>query len=109
MTYPGRLRDRYTVLGAQTMTPKKPLFKFSFFSYISNKNTLKERSAISNASNYFEMASRTKIQTREKQGEKKMSKRKVKLCTSVFIHVRYKSRKYSFLFFFISYKPAPIQ
>ena len=42
VTYSGRLGDQYTILGAQ-----KTLFKFSLFSCISTKNTLKWRSMIS--------------------------------------------------------------
>ena len=36
--YPGRLGGSFTGLGAQTLAPKKTLFKFCFFSYISTKN-----------------------------------------------------------------------
>ena len=56
MTYPDRLGDLYTGLGVQTLAPKINFLKFSFFQFISSKNTLKERSMIPNASNYFEMA-----------------------------------------------------
>ena len=37
MAYAGRLGDWYTGLGAQTLAPKKAIFKFSFFLYFNKK------------------------------------------------------------------------
>ena len=39
--YSANLGHRYTGLGTQTLAPRKQFAKFSFFSCISTKNTLK--------------------------------------------------------------------
>ena len=41
VAYPDGLGDWYTGLGAQTLVPKKILFRFYFFSCISTENMLK--------------------------------------------------------------------
>ena len=93
--YPGRLGDRYTGLGAQTLAPQKTLFKSSFFSCTSTKI------ALNSSDQWFEISKLLKRQKnadrREKQWNKKTSKRKKKLATKVFsfIYIRNRSRKCS--------------
>ena len=71
MTYPSRLGDRYTGLGAQTFAPKKDLsFLFFFFSSISTKVAINDFTMLRSAFNYFEMAEKTKMHKEEKKRER---------------------------------------
>ena len=67
MTYPGCLGDSYTILGTQTLAPKKTLFKFSFFSCTSTKNMF----------SYFGMANRQKCRQKSENESDNEPKRRL--------------------------------
>ena len=69
----GRLGDRYTDLGAQTLAPKKPFLIFSFSSCISTKKYVEV--AISDFTMHLIISKWLRImQTEEKKNETKRSK-----------------------------------
>ena len=69
VTYPDHLGDPYTSLGTQTLAPKKYVSCFLFQLYF-NKNTLNSNQLFYNASKYFEIPQKTKMQTKEKNKTK---------------------------------------
>ena len=61
-TSPGRLGDRYTGLGTQTQAPKNHFSSFVFSVVFQQKICWSSVQWFQNASNYFEMAQKTKMQ-----------------------------------------------
>ena len=70
-TYPGRLGDWYTCLSTQNLAPKKHFSCFVFSIVIQWKICGICHQRFHNASYYFEMAQKTKMQTKEKNNETK--------------------------------------
>ena len=56
VTYPGRLGDRYTGLGAQTPVPKRHFSNFFFSVVFQQKNVEVVTKVFYSAFNYFELA-----------------------------------------------------
>ena len=67
--YSGGLGDCYTGLGAQTLMPKKDFSRFLFSVVFQQKICWNSDQRFHNASNYFEMAWKIKIQTEEKNNQ----------------------------------------
>ena len=67
--YSGGLGDRYTGLGAQTLMPKKNFSRSLFSVVVQQKICWSSDQRFRNASNYFEMAWKIKIQTEEKNNQ----------------------------------------
>ena len=85
----------HTISGAQ-----KALFKFSFFSCISTKIYFNKH-WFHNASNYFEMAWNTKMQTEEKNIETLRWRQKKKLSKKVFSFIWLSNRAHKYLLFLL--------
>ena len=84
VSYSGGLGDSYTGLGSQTLVPKKHFSSFHFSVALQQNICWSSDQWFHNTSNYFRIASNTKMQTEEKNSDIKRSKPKKKLSTKVF-------------------------
>ena len=88
--------DLYTGMGAKILTPKENTFQFFFFkkrfssflfSVVFQQIRWSSNQLFHNASDYFEMADNTKIQTEEKNNERKVEAKEETVNESVLIYL----------------------